>query len=135
MSSKIRIFALAGGVLIIITIVLFAIFGKTNTDSDGYYSVSQTKWPSNSFTEKIPKFEGEIYSVLVNDSSTAVFARNIEQSTADEYMEKLSEHDITVTGDYYPKKAEIKNTYVVFAYNSEEKNFSITFTNKEEPVQ
>ncbi|OGO88355.1 MAG: hypothetical protein A2Y15_00870 [Clostridiales bacterium GWF2_36_10] len=123
---------LALGVLfstVIILILVIIISGSTTKNEDeSYYSVSQNKWPNNDLTENFPEFEGDIYSVLVDDKSTAVFAKNVEKNIVDEYAAKFSEQGISFTGEDYPKKTQTDKCYITLAYDVATKNFSVTFT-------
>lgn len=121
--------------IVLLAVAIITSLNGANSNPEGYYSVSQTKWPDNDHTKDIPEFDGDIYSVLVNNISTAVFAHNVEKKDADNYAEELINQGLSFEDDSYPKTAQIDDRYVTLAYNAETKEFSVTFSFKEESSQ
>lgn len=134
MDKKTKLIAVESVILVFILLITVIILLNNNSknNDESYYSVSQNKWPDNDFTEDFPVFEGNIYSVLVDNKSTAVFAQDIEQDFVDAYISKFTELGLTFEGNDYPKTIKTNKLFVTLAYDKASKHLSITFTLPEE---
>lgn len=119
-------------VFVLCAVLIIASFSDSNEESNGYYPVVQTKWPDNDLTDGVPKFEGDIYSVMVSRTSTAVYIQNVEKTALNEYAAKLAASGIQFPNGDYPKTARKGDVFITLAYNAEEKKLSITFSIKNE---
>jgi hypothetical protein len=119
-------------IIAMIAVLIIASFSGTNEESSGYYPVAQTKWPDNDLTKGFPKFDGDIYSVMKNGTSTAIYIQNVEKTAADKYAAQLASSGVTFKNEDYPKTAQKGDVFITLAYNAENKKFSITFALKTE---
>ncbi|PKM63438.1 MAG: hypothetical protein CVU97_00425 [Firmicutes bacterium HGW-Firmicutes-21] len=137
-NKRTRIILIAAVFVIMVSVAILLINSIDNTekkDSDGYYKTAQDKWPHNEHTKGYPEFNGEVYAVLVTDTSTAVFIQNVESAAADSYVSLLSSSELNLIGDSYPKSAQTESLFVTVAYDAGTHRLSVTFSLKEELSQ
>ncbi|HOK67950.1 MAG TPA: hypothetical protein PKV51_00335 [Bacillota bacterium] len=119
-------------VVVLCAVLIIISLNESNEESNGYNPIVQTKWPNNDLTKGVPKFEGDIYSVMVSGTSTVVYAQNVEKSALDAYAAKLAASGLQFGNGDYPKTAQKGDVFITLAYNAEEKKLSITFALKNE---
>lgn len=130
MDNRVRLFGTIVILLIVIAAVVFFVSAsKDNSD------VSQTKWPHNDITKKIPEYKGEIYKVSATDRSTAVFAENVTEEQADDYCKKLTDAGYSLSSENYPKTASAQGKFITIAYDKNSKKFSVTVATAGEESQ